>query len=179
MKINYRKVCIDDAYGYEMVSAYSWYDTYYDMLPHDMLEERVDRLNNPSELNKKILTINEHILNKSDNIFVAYDEDLMVGFVEVGNSRVENSGYGYLGALYVLSEYHNQGIGSQLFKLGVMRLIEMGYSKMELLCMEKNPALNFYKKYGGVVSDKIDYPIYGINVKADVVLFENIKDIIK
>lgn len=92
----------------------------------------------------------------------------------VDNSTNEYSEYGHLDALYVLKEYQGLGIGKKLFKKGIEKLIEMGYSKMQLECMKGNNTINFYKKYEGHIVNTIDYPIKDEVVKADIVLFEDI-----
>ena len=71
------------------------------------------------------------------------------------------------------------GIGKELFKIAVEGLIKMGYKKMMLECMTGNDTLNFYKKYLGVVDEKIDFPIKRVGtVKADVLLFENLEEVL-
>ena len=56
----------------------------------------------------------------------------------------------------------------------------MGYQKVELECMSGNDTINFYKKYTGNISSQIDYQIPGVGtVKADIVLFENIDEILE
>lgn len=55
----------------------------------------------------------------------------------------------------------------------------MGYNKMKLECMSGNNTINFYKKYGGVVSSQIDYNIKNNGmVKVDIVLFENLDNVL-
>ena len=45
--------------------------------------------------------------------------------------------------------------------------------------MTGNDTINFYKKYNGKIVSQIDYPIRTVGtVKADIVLFEDIDEVI-
>ena len=67
---------------------------------------------------------------------------------------------------------------SELFKIAIKGLIDMGYNKMYLECLQGNDTINFYKKYGGKVINTVDFPIKDFTVKADIVEFIDIKELI-
>lgn len=147
------------------------------MLPHDILENRIKRLSNTDVLKEKLESTRNFIDKNLGNIFVACCDEQVVGIVEVGGGKDKYKDYGHLGAIYLLKEYHGNHIGKELFKIGIKRLIDIGYDKMQLECMKNNPTLGFYEKYGGYVDETIDDAIYGVEVKVDIVLFDNIKEI--
>lgn len=95
--------------------------------------------------------------------------------------RSQNSNYldyGLLGTLYVLKKYQGLGIGKELFKRCVRGLMLMGYNKMYLECLCGNKTIDFYKKYGGKLMEVIDYSISDFSVKADIVCYNSLEDLI-
>lgn len=55
----------------------------------------------------------------------------------------------------------------------------MGYSKILVECMTGNKTISFYQKYTGYIVSQIDHAIKDLgNVKADIVLFEDIDEIL-
>lgn len=179
MEIVYREAKELDVYGFEYVAANSWKDTYWDLLPQEFLLNRLNRLNNKEELEKKLNSIKEHIKNNPNRTFIALDNGKVVGILEIGENSSKYKEYGHLEAIYVLPEYKGQKIGKNLFLLAIKKLIELGYNKMELECMKGNNTLDFYKKYGGVELETIKRNIYGKEVEVIVVIFENIKEILE
>ena len=175
MNITYGIANSEDAYGIEYVSAHSWMETYLGLLPDDYLNNRIRNIENKIEDTKNFLK------NYDGKYIVAKDDDRVIGILVYGYSKEEKyKEYGHLDAIYVLKDYQGLGVGKELFKIAVSGLIEMGYSKMQLECMQGNNTLNFYKKYLGVVNETIDYPIKDICVvKADIILFENLNDVLK
>ena len=56
---------------------------------------------------------------------------------------------GELGALYLLDRAKGLGLGKILFNKAVSELKDMGYNKMIIGCLEKNPSNNFYIHMNG------------------------------
>lgn len=165
MNVVYRNANLNDAYAIAYVSAYSWLETYNELLPRYYLEKRINDIDDSVEKTKKFIM--EH-----PNYLVALVDDKIVGICEYEKS-IDNKmlDYGRVGALYVLKKYQGYGIGKELFKKAVNGLINMGYNKMYLECMSGNNTINFYKKYDGITQGVIDFPISNVgNVKADIVI---------
>lgn len=94
-----------------------------------------------SEKLKKLLTklyIKENL--PTDNIYIAYKKDLIVGCAYVTNT-------GYLRSLFVKEEYHNQKIGSSLLKI-----IISDYTHITLNTYPD--AVEFYKKHNFIVIEE-------------------------
>ncbi len=172
MDISYRKAKISDAYGIQYVASKSWFETYCGLLPYEYLNNRL------KTIDKRVDKTKEFIKNNPDYI-VAIDNNKVIGICHYTKCDMDNyKDYGRIGALYLLKEYHNLGIGKNLLTIAIKGLMDMGYKKIELECMCGNKSIDFYKKYGGVIADIIDYPINNVgNVKADIVVFEDIDKI--
>lgn len=175
MEIIYYYAKEEDALGINYVSAYSWKETYSDLLPKEYLDQRINTYKDRTERTKTFLK------NYNGKYYVAKDSDKVVGILAFQDSKEDKyRDYGHIEALYVLKEYQGQGIGKRLFEIAVSELKNMGYQKVELECMSGNDTINFYKKYTGNISSQIDYQIPGVGtVKADIVLFENIDEILE
>lgn len=168
MNIEYRKATIDDAYGVAYVSAHSWRETYSELVPEEYLNNKINNINNSVKRTEKFLS--NHL-----GYLVALDNNKVIGICEFNE---DDKKYGKIGALYLLKEYQGYGIGKKLFMLGIKGLIDMRFNDMKLECMSGNKTVNFYKKYGGIIIDTIDFSLRdGTTVKADVLEFNNLKEI--
>ena len=169
MEVKYRFATLDDAYGIAYVAAHSWKETYSGFMPDEYLDYRINNVNQSVEKTKKFL-------ENHDTYLVATINDKVVGICYYDKSQ--NNDYpdsGLLGALYVLEEYQNQGIGKQLFSMAVSNL-NKDHNSMYLECLCGNPTLGFYEHFGGKVKEKIDYPISNFSVKADIIYYDNLEN---
>ncbi len=172
MEVLYRKATIKDAYSIEYVAAHSWKETYTGYMPDDYLENRIQTIEQKIERAT-------NLLKNTNTYYVAEVNNKVVGILHYKESQNDNyKDYGYLESIYVLRDYQGKGIGKDLFKIAIKGLIDMGYNKMYLECLQGNDTINFYKKYGGKIIDAVDFPIKDFIVKADIVEFLNIKDLI-
>ena len=90
---------------------------------------------------------------------VAENKGEVVGFIMAGPAReVVISAGGEMYTLYVLPDYHNQGIGRSLMHHAADRLLQAGYSAFFLWVLTANlPSRTFYEKLGGcVVSQRFE-----------------------
>lgn len=82
------------------------------------------------------------------NIFVAKDEDKVVGFVGYGAYR-DNSlpETGEVYSIYILKEYYDQNVGYKLMSAAIEKLSE--YKKIAVWVLECNHrAIKFYERCG-------------------------------
>lgn len=78
---------------------------------------------------------------------------------------------------YILPKYQKLGIGKKLFLMWINELISLWYDNMIINVLEWNNAINFYKKYGGIVIGE-RYDQFGkVMLKEFVLFFEDIKSI--
>ena len=79
-----------------------------------------------------------------------YEDELVVGFASGGPNRDCGSTYqGELYAIYLLEEYQHQGIGRELTRAVVGRLLQEGMSSMQVWVLDENPGAGFYQSIGG------------------------------
>lgn len=90
----------------------------------------------------------KNALRWRDNILVAKDGERVVGFAGYGAYRDDTMpGCGEVYAIYLLAEYHGQGIGYRLMNAAMEELRE--YPKIALWVLRgNNRAIRFYEKYG-------------------------------
>ncbi len=168
MDVRIRAARVDDAYGIAYVAAYSFKETYTGYMPLEYLDGRISNLSASYKKTEKFLL--EH-----PTYLVAEVDNKIVGICYYTYS--ENDNYkdcGLLGALYVLKDYQDFGIGKDLFKEGIKGLKNLGYDKFYLECLKGNNAIDFYGKYDGLIIEQIKYPISDFYVDADIVLFNDI-----
>ena len=84
----------------------------------------------------------------TDNIIIAKDGDSVVGFVGYGkyrNDELENAGEVF--AIYILSQYYNQGVGYRLMQAALSNLTD--YPKIAVWVLKDNKrAIRFYERCG-------------------------------
>lgn len=179
MNITYREAKIDDYEGIYYVSCYSWEETYRGFMPDKYLDDRINNFDERALRTKKYLE-NLDFEGDLDKYLVCEVDGKIVGICQY--SRSQNASYadsGLLGALYVLKDYQKLGIGKELFRRAAKGIRDMGYKTMYLECLTGNDAINFYLKYGGQIIENIDYKISDFSVKADIVYYDKIRDVIK
>ena len=91
-----------------------------------------------------------------DTILVAEADGQMIGFVHFGDAAgyvdAPTSTDGALHKLYVLAEFQNQRVGSQLMDAALAEMASQGIEAVYLDVWEHNPgATRFYQRYGFVV----------------------------
>ena len=83
-----------------------------------------------------------------DNIIIAKDGDVVVGFVGYGkyrNDELEDTGEVY--AIYILAEYYGKGVGYRLMEAALSRLVE--YPNIAVWVLKNNQrAIRFYERCG-------------------------------
>lgn len=174
MNIVYRKAKVEDYDGIYYVSCYSWDETYRGLLPDEYLDDRINNYEERKLRTKKFLEKLEEA-GDLDKYLVCEVDSMIVGICQWSKPLNENyKNHGLLGALYVLKKYQKLGIGRDMFRMAVEGLMDIGYDTMYLECMTGNDSVNFYKKYGGIIVENIDYPISDFTVKADILVYDDL-----
>ncbi len=90
--------------------------------------------------------------------FVAEYDGQIVGIASGGRCRKIGIASGELFILYVLNEYHGNGIGRALFDACQYELTKRGHPDILVWVLEENPARGFYERLGGelVYHNQID-----------------------
>jgi len=144
--INIRFANLDDVKAIATVHVTSWQETYRGMMPDSVLDTlSVERRAN----------LWKHVIEESTGeqpvIAVAEHSNRIIGFANYGKEREDDLEYkGELAALYVLKQFHGQGIGRRLMQKSAEGLLNLGMSSMMLWVLKGNPAQKFYEHMGGV-----------------------------
>ena len=80
------------------------------------------------------------------------DEGTIIGFLKL--TKTNDDEIIEMQSLYLLKEYQNKGIGRMLLEKAFEEARKMGYKKMKIGCLEKNPSNGFYLKMGGKIIGK-------------------------
>jgi len=103
-------------------------------------------------------------LQDNNPYLIALVNGKIVGMVLYGKSRDDKHKKSVgINAIYVLKEYHGNGIGKKLFLEAVIYLVDENYNSIIIGCLEGNPSNNFYIKMGGKIDYKTECTIDGKN----------------
>ena len=144
-----RPATLDDAQAIARIQVETWRSSYRGVIADDVLDtmSEVERRSHWSE----ILQRPEHAT------FVAEVEGHgIVGFANGGPERDGREDYrGELCGLYVLPDWHGQGIGRQLVATFTRWLMDSGFDTMLVWTLADNPYRRFYERLGGkLVAEK-------------------------
>ncbi|MDQ0112338.1 GNAT family N-acetyltransferase [Paenibacillus harenae] len=150
-----REATIDDAAAIAQVHVDSWRTAYNGIISADYL----------AKLDVGARAANwTRFFEQPDRNSIVYaavnDDGSLVGFVSGGATR--NPEYAYeaeLYAIYLLSGYQGQGIGSRLVSEMANYFRRNGYRSFLLWVLEQNSAVGFYKRLGGQVFDRKELAI--------------------
>ncbi|NVM18703.1 MAG: GNAT family N-acetyltransferase [Candidatus Lokiarchaeota archaeon] len=146
--MNFRLAKIEDIPGIIKVSVDTWRTAYQDIFPADYLNN-LSYEKGEEKWRKRFIDPERHIF------FYIAETDVkeIVGFVlgdfEQSDLTLKIPGIrkyiGELRAIYVLKEYQRRGIGVNLVKMVVERLLENNINSMIVWVLEDNPNRKFYE----------------------------------
>jgi len=105
---------------------------------------------------------------KEGPICIAEDPDgLVAGFASGGSLRADLPGYdGELVTLYVLGEFHRQGLGTEMFAHVAAGMTALGFHSLVAQVLASTRANGFYRRLGGELIEQreIDYRSVRVSV---------------
>ena len=111
-----------------------WRTTYKNLISLKTIDSRF--LTYDDRVNKTI-----DLIENNNTYIVAEINSTIVGFIlYVPSDDVKFECCGEIKALYVLDEYHHNGIGQALFNLAVIELGKLGFHHLVIDCIVGNPA---------------------------------------
>jgi ribosomal protein S18 acetylase RimI-like enzyme len=141
-QITYREAIPEDAYEITLLRKI-WFTTYVNK-EEGITKEDIESSHNSRTIEEETARRAERIENnKESKIWVAKNQDKVVGFVEVQKKEKRNR----IGAFYILDEYQHKGIGTELMKKALGWL----GTKKDIFCevaTYNKGAIAFYKKFG-------------------------------
>ena len=145
--IDIRPATRDDIEGIAKVHVESWRTTYEGIVDEDFLaglsiEERAKRW--------------METIDKDPPLVACNRRGEVIGFAHGGKERSGNyPGYeGEIYAIYLLEKYQGKGIGKQLTRRLVERLVAEGFQSMLVIVLAENEAKYFYEALGGELIDE-------------------------
>jgi len=140
-----RVATVEDARGIAEVHVQAWRETYAGLMPDSVLKGlSVDRREEMWRRSIERGEANQHMV-------VVELEGRVVGFCAFGPNREDHPDYGgEIYAIYLLRDYHRQGLGRKLWEWGVERLAADGIESYVVWVLEDNPTCGFYERMGGV-----------------------------
>jgi len=107
--------------------------------------------------------MNKRLTKPGYRVFVAETAtDQVVGFVDCGEPVLENVPHQrQIYSLYVLPEFQKLGVGRDLVKTCVLKMIDDGFQSFCLDTVERSPYRRFYDKIGGKVIGHDEHTIGG------------------
>ncbi len=161
--ITIEKAKKEDALQIAIVNVYTWKTQYNELIPSDVIDFRIDNIEQSEEkIKRRIEEDGQYLVAKKDNT--------VIGFCRYGKSDFGE--YGEIHALYVLKGFNKKGIGKLLFNAAKDELNKMGFNRFRVNCLKGNPVLEFYMHMGGNVSGEFENEIVGHIIKEDILFFD-------
>lgn len=152
----------NDARKIAEINVATWKVAYKNLLPETCLAKRIVD-------DKRVESIRTSIESGTNIWLKAIDENKIIGFLNGGQAREQNTGFEYeVYAVYVLHQYWGNGAGRALFDAFQRKI---GYKGFYLYALRGNKqALHFYNKLGGIENSVFDKKI----TNKDGVLFDEV-----
>ncbi len=151
-----RKAIAGDELSIAKVHIQSWQETYKGILPQNYLD------NLPNKMNERTQMWTSAIANPQRWTWVATINTEIVGFTIFGPPRdKDRDGFIELGAIYLLEEYKNMGIGISLLLSGFNFFHSQGYKKSYCWVLKGNSTIKFYEKTGAAFSGQSKFDQIG------------------
>lgn len=146
MNVTIRPAAIEDVPGMAAVRVITWQKAYAGIVPAEYLNQLSIERN--IEGWRKSLFLQP---DPNDVCFVAENETgQIIGFAIGGAERDGDPVYhAEIFAIYILPEYHRQGVGRRLVKCSVEALQQKGFSNLLIWALSANPNVKFYENLGG------------------------------
>ena len=168
MNIIIRKAKEEDAKEIAQINNIEWKITYKELLPEWIFNKREENIEERIEKMKKSI-------KEKNNIYVAVDNDKIVGFASYGASKQEDfPNEGQIYACYILDDYHGASIGRRLIIRAMESLVNDGYTTMVSGCLKGNSANEFHKSVGGVYQKTVDFEVFGYKALENLYYYEDL-----
>lgn len=94
--------------------------------------------------------------NAKSGYYVAVIDNTIIGFITYFEAKEDKyTGFGEIGAFYILKSFQGIGIGKKLFSKAFEDLIIKGFKNVIIKCVKENPTVKIYEHLGGKIIDTI------------------------
>jgi ribosomal protein S18 acetylase RimI-like enzyme len=146
----------DDVPGLAWVHVQSWLETYSGLMPTEILDSIT--------LEARVLQW-ERTFGQPHGIFVALEDDVVVGFASCGAAQDFLQADGELFALYLLNAFQHRGLGQTLWNAVLEFAQARDWESMVVWVLESNIlAQGFYKHQGCKFVDRRVEVLHGLKL---------------
>jgi GNAT superfamily N-acetyltransferase len=132
-----------DSAAIARIHVEAWRDAYADLLPANYLAQLDPKI----EAARWARSLG---LGSNDRTLVAEADGDVVGYASIGGARAGGSDAGEIYALYVETDWREQGVGRALIETAFARFRRRGLKAAFIWCLEGNTAARgFYLRCGG------------------------------
>jgi len=148
-----RPMTYDDIELVQQIAKVSWHHTYKGIIPEDVQQQFLNMAYSIPMLQKRM---------EKTNMLLAEVDGKIVGFAAF--TRTDEDGDAELTAIYLLPEYQQMGIGTQLFEAGLELIQDADQLFVYVECDNVN-GRSFYEAKGFELMDEFEelfqgYPLY-------------------
>jgi len=141
-EVTYRRATMRDSHAAAQVNVQSWRESFGGIRPQAVLDSMT--------IEQRYRMFRQRFKDPAYRMFVAQRSDEgVIGFVDFGPPREDKHHSAEICALYVLSAFQRQGIGSRLFMMVVDAMLAEGNDSLCLIVLDDSPFRAFYEKLGG------------------------------
>lgn len=170
--MNIRNATIDDAQGIAKVHVDSWRTTYKYIIPQSFL--------NDLSYEQRTQLWENNIADETNTIFVAENEDKIIGFVTGGTRNTnKEAGASDLTSIYLLEEWQGYGVGKILLEKIMTSFLEKGYEKIYVDVLAANKTRQFYIYYGAEYVKTVQLNIAGVTLDEEIYVWNSVEKVIK
>ena len=149
-----RDASVDDALAIADAHIRSWQAAYRDLLPPPFLDGLGDRLEDRTAWWHRLLR------SDPEDVLVAEDAGLVVGFARVAKCRDEDHGllhrFGEVQAIYLVESAWGKGIGRDLMAAAETRLVDRRLPSMCVWVLAANARARRFYEAAGWVTDGVE-----------------------
>lgn len=173
--IDIRRARYTDAAGIAAVHVQTWRSTYASLLPDDYL----------ADLSESRLTYRyQRMIRLGAALFVAVDyarpeAPEVLGFASAGRSRHPELAEGEIDTLYVLDDWHDQGLGKRLLCAAAEHLAALNCRSLLVWVVRDNPARYFYARMGGRFTAAGSVPVAGEDIAQDAFIWNPLASLLE
>lgn len=141
--LNIRFAGVNDAVVLAEIHTRSWKAAYKGIIPDETLDDIT--------VEKRQKYFERALTEKQEEDAIIFKDGKAVGFICIGKcgDKDKPDTFGEIWGLYLLPEYWNMGIGTELTNWGINELRNRKYNKVTLWVLEENiNARKFYEKLG-------------------------------
>lgn len=149
MSIHIREMKPKDIEAVQGVAKASWETTYAGIIPLEIQEKFIEKAYSFDMMHKRI---------EASFLYVAVHKGEIIGFANF--SPVKQGGIAEMGAIYLLCEYQGKGIGTDLLREGIKKLIGV-HSLFIDVEKENEIGVAFYQAKGFKTHSEFEDDLYG------------------